>query len=97
MLMKTHEVTIIGGGIIGICSALSLQDRGIRVRLIDKDDPGQATSFGNAGVISPWSIIPHSIPGFGKVFKVDVNRLAPIISLFGVLASYGSVGTKIFI
>ena len=66
MLIKTHEVTIIGGGIIGICSALSLQDRGIRVRLIDKDDPGQATSFGNAGVISPWSIIPHSIPGFWK-------------------------------
>ena len=66
MPMKTHDVTIVGGGIVGICSALSLQDRGIRVRLIDKDDPGQATSFGNAGVISPWSIIPHSIPGFWK-------------------------------
>ncbi len=65
--METHDVTIVGGGIVGICSALSLQERGIRVRLIEKDDPGQATSFGNAGVISPWSIIPHSTPGFWKI------------------------------
>ena len=64
--MRTRDVTIIGGGIVGICTALSLLDRGIQVRLIEKDDPGQATSFGNAGVISPWSIIPHSTPGFGK-------------------------------
>ena len=64
--MKTNNVTIVGGGIVGICTALSLQDRGINVRLIEKDDPGQATSFGNAGVISPWSIIPHSTPGFWK-------------------------------
>ena len=54
MSMKTRHVTIVGGGIVGICTALSLQDRGINVRLIERDDPGQATSFGNAGVISPW-------------------------------------------
>ena len=66
MPLRKYDVTIIGGGIVGICSALSLQDRGMRVRLIDKDDPGQATSFGNAGVISPWSIIPQSTPGFWK-------------------------------
>ena len=56
--MNTTVVTILGGGIIGICSALSLQERGVNVRLIDINDPGQSTSFGNAGVISPWSIIP---------------------------------------
>ena len=64
--MKTTDVTILGGGIIGICSALSLQERGVNVRLIDINDPGQTTSFGNAGVISPWSIIPHSTPGLWK-------------------------------
>ena len=53
MNMNTFEVTIVGGGIIGICSALSLQERGIKVRLIDRESPGQTTSFGNAGVISP--------------------------------------------
>lgn len=59
-------VTIIGAGIVGICCALSLQERGIPVRLIDRGDPGQETSFGNAGVISPWSVIPQAMPGIWK-------------------------------
>lgn len=49
------DVTIVGAGIIGICSALSLLETGLSVRLIDPGEPGQAASFGNAGVISPWS------------------------------------------
>ena len=62
----TADVTILGAGIIGICSALSLAERGLKVRLIDRDEPGQATSFGNAGVISPWSIVPQSMPGLWR-------------------------------
>ena len=60
------SVTILGGGIVGICSALSLLERGISVRLIDRGAPGQETSFGNAGVISPWSIIPQCLPGLWR-------------------------------
>ena len=59
-------VTIIGAGIVGICCALSLQERGIPVRILDRGEPGQETSFGNAGVISPWSIIPQAVPGIWK-------------------------------
>ncbi|WP_299666652.1 FAD-binding oxidoreductase [uncultured Ruegeria sp.] len=62
----TEQVTIIGAGIVGICCALSLQERGIPVRLIDRGQPGQETSFGNAGVVSPWSIIPQAMPGIWK-------------------------------
>lgn len=58
-----QEVTVLGAGIVGICCALSLVERGVRVRLIDRGDPGQETSFGNAGVISPWSVIPQAVPG----------------------------------
>ncbi|MEP3053210.1 FAD-dependent oxidoreductase [Ascidiaceihabitans sp.] len=56
-------VTILGAGIVGICSALSLQDRGVRVRLIDRGAPGQETSYGNAGIISPWSIVAQASAG----------------------------------
>lgn len=73
------DVTILGAGIIGICSALSLGERGFQVRLVDRDDPGQATSFGNAGVISPWSIVPQSMPGLWK--KVPgwlIDPLGPV-------------------
>ena len=38
--MNTLDVTIVGGGIIAICSALSLQERGINVRLIERESPG---------------------------------------------------------
>jgi len=62
----TQDVTILGAGIVGICAALSLLERGQRVRLIDRGEPGQETSFGNAGVISPWSIIPQSAPGLWR-------------------------------
>ncbi|NOC92748.1 MULTISPECIES: FAD-binding oxidoreductase [unclassified Ruegeria] len=61
-----EQVTIIGAGIVGLCCALSLQERGIAVRLIDRGEPGQETSFGNAGVVSPWSVIPQATPGIWK-------------------------------
>ncbi len=60
------EVIIIGGGIVGICCALSLIEKGAKVRLIDRGEPGQGASYGNAGVISPWSCIPQSLPGVWK-------------------------------
>ncbi len=62
----TPDVTVLGAGIVGICSALSLAERGLKVRLIDRDAPGQATSYGNAGIISPWSVVPQSMPGLWK-------------------------------
>ncbi len=59
-------VTVLGAGIVGICTALSLLERGLSVTLVDKGEPGQETSMGNAGVVSPWSIIPQSLPGTWK-------------------------------
>ncbi len=66
--MGTHteaseEVTILGAGIVGVCCALSLQEKGYSVTLIDRELPGEATSYGNAGVISPWSCVPQCMPG----------------------------------
>ena len=72
-------VTILGAGLIGICTALSLLDRGMRVRLIDRGDPGQETSMGNAGVISPWSILPQSMPGtWMQIPRLMVGKHRPL-------------------
>ncbi|MEM8776111.1 MAG: FAD-binding oxidoreductase [Pseudomonadota bacterium] len=60
------DVTIVGAGIIGVCSALALQERGLSVALIDRHAPGSETSHGNAGIISPWSCVPQSMPGIWK-------------------------------
>ena len=73
------DVTIIGAGIVGICSALSLLERGASVRLIDRAEPGQATSYGNAGVISPWSCVPQSLPGTWRVLpKALLDSNSPL-------------------
>src|SRR6056300_1894454 len=93
--MNTFDVTIVGGGIIGICSALSLQDRGINVRLIDRESPGQTTSFGNAGVISPWSIIPQSKPGLLKTIpKMMFSGWRPLSIRAGIWSSMIPWGLK---
>ena len=63
---EKSPVIILGAGIVGICTALSLLERGFAVTIIDKGAPGQATSYGNAGVVSPWSIVPQSMPGLWK-------------------------------
>jgi D-amino-acid dehydrogenase len=54
---------VIGAGIIGACIAHELIARGHRVLLIERDAPGRACSFGNAGAISEWSIVPLAMPG----------------------------------
>ncbi len=61
-----RDVMVIGAGIIGVCTALSLREKGAAVRLLDRNAPGTGTSYGNAGVVSPWSCVPQSLPGMWK-------------------------------
>ncbi len=67
--MTSHEarkVAVIGAGAVGTACALYLQREGHTVTLIERDEPGMATSFGNAGGISPVSVAPTSMPGMAK-------------------------------
>lgn len=63
---ETLGHAVVGAGIVGICSALSLIERGLTVTLIDPNPPADAASYGNAGVISTWSCVPQSMPGLWK-------------------------------
>lgn len=56
--MKKEKITIIGAGIIGICSALYLQRQGYQVQIIDKDGVGQGCSKGNAGHFATEQVFP---------------------------------------
>lgn len=59
----SKQVTIIGGGVIGLCSAYYLNKAGYQVTVIDKSDISGGASFVNAGYISPSHIIPLASPG----------------------------------
>ena len=60
---KDGGVIIIGGGVIGICSAYYLSSHGLKVTVLDKGKIGHGSSFGNCGLIVPSHSIPLAAPG----------------------------------
>ena len=56
-------VGIIGGGIVGFCSAYYLHKAGHQVTVFDQGHIADGCSFGNAGMIVPSHIIPLAQPG----------------------------------
>jgi D-amino-acid dehydrogenase len=58
------SVIVIGGGVIGLCCALYLGRRGIRVTVIERGPADhEGCSFGNAGFIVPSHLVPLAAPG----------------------------------
>ena len=51
------NILIIGAGIVGICTSIELIKKGYSVTLMDPNQPGSQTSFGNAGVITDSSLM----------------------------------------
>ena len=49
------DAVVIGGGIIGLASAIELAEAGLRVSLVDKGEPGGEASGTAAGILGPQS------------------------------------------
>src|SRR5690606_2902743 len=70
---------VIGGGIIGLCSAYYLQKEGHQVTIIDQSNMDVGASYVNAGFVSPSHIIPLSAPGvMKKGLKWMFNPASPL-------------------
>jgi len=62
--MKTdHDVLIIGGGVIGVCSAYYLASKGVDVALLERGEIASGCSYGNGGLIVPSHSVPLASPG----------------------------------
>ena len=75
---SARHVAILGGGVIGIVSAIEALRDGHAVTIIEPGEPGgeQAASYGNAGWLSSHSVIPPSEPGLWR--KVPGYLLDPL-------------------
>jgi D-amino-acid dehydrogenase len=74
----SKQITIIGGGVIGLCTAYYLQKEGFEISIIEKGDMTDGASFGNAGFISPSHFIPLASPAIiGKALKWMLNASSP--------------------
>jgi len=73
------HVAVIGAGIVGVACALNLLRAGYKVTMIDRQGPGEGTSFGNASVISPESVVPTATPGIlREVPRLLTDPLGPL-------------------
>lgn len=76
---QAPQATVIGAGIVGICTALYLQEHGYQITLIDRLPPGEGTSAGNAGIVSVGSVHPEAMPGIWKeIPHMVLQRMAPV-------------------
>jgi D-amino-acid dehydrogenase len=57
------DVLVIGGGIIGVCSAYYLAERGFSVSILEQGEIASGCSGANAGLIVPSFSIPLAAPG----------------------------------
>jgi D-amino-acid dehydrogenase len=69
------DVIVLGAGMVGVSVALHLQKRGRDVALVDRREPGEETSYGNAGLIQREAVFPYTFPRkFGTIVSYAMNK-----------------------
>lgn len=103
-----REVVVVGGGAIGVCSALELARRGASVTLLERGPKlASGCSAGNAGLICPSHSAPISNPaslrnGIRWMWKRDSPfylrprpAVLPWLARFALAARHAEEGTRV--
>ena len=85
------NILVIGAGIVGICTGIELIKKGYLVNLLDPNEPGSQTSYGNAGVITDSSLMIINNPQllkslFQLIFKKQTSFRYSIFFIFSRLS-----------
>lgn len=66
---------VLGAGMVGVSTALALQENGHQVVLLDRQAPGRETSYGNAGIIQTEAVEPYPFPrSVSEIVRVALKR-----------------------
>lgn len=76
---EINQMTVIGGGIIGLSAALRLQSKGVQVLILEKNTIGSGASLGNAGHLAMEQVYPVADPSILKTLpKMLLDPLGPL-------------------
>ncbi|MAD29966.1 MAG: amino acid dehydrogenase [Flavobacteriaceae bacterium] len=76
--MTQKKVVVVGGGVVGLCTAYYLSQEGHEVTVIDKGNLSSGASHVNAGYLTPSHIIPMAAPGMvSKGFRWMFKASSP--------------------
>ncbi|WP_019671679.1 NAD(P)/FAD-dependent oxidoreductase [Psychrobacter lutiphocae] len=86
-----YDVIVIGSGMVGTSIAWHLQKNNAKVLVLDKKDPGEETSYGNAGLIQREAVFPKAFPRqLGEILRVLPNTSTDIRYRWSALFNYQS-------
>jgi D-amino-acid dehydrogenase len=73
------SILIVGGGVIGMCSAYYALRKGLQVTIVERGAPDHdCCSLGNAGIIVPSHLVPLAAPGMvGLGLRMLPNPASP--------------------
>jgi len=63
-IQQKSRLVVVGGGVIGLCTAYYAAERGHRITVFDRaSETDRGCSYGNAGMITPSHFVPLAAPG----------------------------------
>lgn len=79
--MTQKQIVVIGGGVVGVCTAYFLAQAGHDVAVIERhENVAQGASFANAGIVAPGYATPWAAPGMPmKILSHLLKSEAPVI------------------
>jgi len=73
------HVAVVGAGMAGLATAWFLQERGVRVTVLDRRGVAAGASWGNAGMLNPAFTVPLPEPSVLRYgFKSFFDRSSPV-------------------
>jgi glycine oxidase len=87
--VKSWDIVIAGGGIVGVSLARELRKHGARVLIVERGEPGREASHAAAGMLA-WCdpMLPHPLKGLARTSAEDESGMRTDLRMQGTIACF---------